>query len=272
MERMLYQQSRQGESWRWRIYNSNHFLIIGTLAHTMQSKCFCLLADKYPTLFRSITSRDPAMDLSASQQRILQQLKTRGPQTVKILAKQIDMTSMGVRQHLADLLTKDLITQDREDKQIRGRPVHLWKLTAAGHQQFPSKHETVALGLIKVIQESQGESALAELINACAHNVKTRYQQSMLQSPLDLKAQLKCLAELRSAEGYMAELRLLPDGNWLLIENHCPIYTAAKQCQTFCSSELVMFSELLEQFAAVERVDHLLTGARRCAYRVTQHK
>ncbi len=212
------------------------------------------------------------MDLSASQQRILHQLKTRGPQTVKILAKQIDMTSMGVRQHLADLLAKGIIAQDRQDKQIRGRPVHLWKLTAAGHQRFPSKHEAMALDLIKVIQESQGESALTGLINSCAHNVKTRYQERMLQSRLDLKAQLECLAELRSADGFMAELRLLPDGNWLLIENHCPIYTAARQYQTFCSSELSMFGELLEQFADVERIDHLITGARRCAYRVTQHK
>jgi predicted ArsR family transcriptional regulator len=52
------------------------------------------------------------------------------------------------------------------------------------------------------------------------------------------------------------------------VENHCPICAAARACQGFCRSELALFEMLLAP-ARVVRVEHLLEGARRCAYRIT---
>jgi predicted ArsR family transcriptional regulator len=66
-------------------------------------------------------------------------------------------------------------------------------------------------------------------------------------------------------------VRLLPDG-WMLIENHCPIYSAAASCQQFCKTELEIFQRLFENVATVARTDHLLKGTRRCAYKITAHK
>jgi predicted ArsR family transcriptional regulator len=75
------------------------------------------------------------------------------------------------------------------------------------------------------------------------------------------------LAELRSAEGYMAEVAWDEDENcWLLRENHCPICAAASHCQGFCRTELELFRRVLH--AEVEREDHILLGARRCSYRI----
>ena len=48
------------------------------------------------------------MEFSKSQVQLMDRLKTRGPQSVKILAKQLDMTTMGVRQHLTNLAEKKL--------------------------------------------------------------------------------------------------------------------------------------------------------------------
>lgn len=44
------------------------------------------------------------------------------------------------------------------------------------------------------------------------------------------------------------------------------ICAAATSCQGFCRSELSMFRDLLGPEADVERTEHLLQGARRCAY------
>ena len=82
----------------------------------------------------------------------------------------------------------------------------------------------------------------------------------------DLETRLDRLTRLRAAEGYMAEWRPTEDG-YLLIENHCPICAAAAACQGFCRSELAMFRALLAP-ASVERTEHVLAGARRCAYLV----
>lgn len=197
----------------------------------------------------------------------MHRLKTRGPQSVKILAKQLEMTTMGVRQHLTDLEQKGYVSQTREEKQTRGRPVHLWKLSARGHEQFPDSHAQVTLELINVIRTTLGEDSLNQLIDKRGEQIQAQYQIALDEAESDLQSQIECLSRLRSEEGYMAEIRLLPDG-WLLIENHCPICPAAEQCQQFCKSELAMFQQLLQGIASVSRIDYLLTGARRCAYKI----
>jgi predicted ArsR family transcriptional regulator len=65
----------------------------------------------------------------------------------------------------------------------------------------------------------------------------------------------------------MAEAR--SDGrDWLLIENHCPICSAAKACTGLCANELKVFADVLGKGATVTREEHILAGARRCVYRV----
>ena len=211
------------------------------------------------------------MELPKSQDRIMDRLKTRGPQSVKILSKQLGMTTMGVRQHLADLETKGLVLQTQEERQTRGRPVHLWKLSKSGHNRFPDSHAQTALELIDVIRSSLGEESLNQLIDSRSAKVQASYRAQLDASAPELQQQIERLAQLRSEEGYMAEVRLLPDG-WMLIENHCPICSAATSCQQFCKSELEIFQRLFENEATVERTDHLLEGARRCAYKITAHR
>jgi len=75
------------------------------------------------------------------------------------------------------------------------------------------------------------------------------------------------LAQLRTQEGYMAEV-VKAEAGWLLIENHCPICAAAQTCQKLCGSELEMFRTLLGSGVAVERVEHIIQGDRRCAYQI----
>jgi predicted ArsR family transcriptional regulator len=58
--------------------------------------------------------------------------------------------------------------------------------------------------------------------------------------------------------------------SFLLVENHCPICAAAAVCQGLCRSELTAFRAVLGDDVSIERVDHILTGARRCAYRVSK--
>ena len=82
-----------------------------------------------------------------------------------------------------------------------------------------------------------------------------------------LRQRLTALARIRSREGYMASV-VKDAGGFLLIENHCPICAAAAACQGLCRSELAVFRAVLGSDVVVDRVDHILAGARRCAYRV----
>jgi predicted ArsR family transcriptional regulator len=64
----------------------------------------------------------------------------------------------------------------------------------------------------------------------------------------------------------MAECVAGPNGTLLLRENHCPICVAAKSCQGLCREELSLFQAVLGAGVRVQRTDHVLAGAQRCAY------
>lgn len=210
------------------------------------------------------------MELAKSQERLLFQLKQRGPQSVKVLANQLAMTTMGTRQHLAALMEKGLVEQTQEQKQERGRPLRRWKLTQAGHQRFPDAHAQVTMDLIASVRDAFGQSGLDKIIERRTQQTFALYRQTIKQHDGNLAAQLRALCQLRSDEGYMASVESCGKGEWLLVENHCPICAAAQACQGFCRSELEVFQRLFAGAAQIERVEHILAEARRCAYRVKQ--
>ncbi|MCU0537445.1 MAG: HTH domain-containing protein [Hydrococcus sp. Prado102] len=86
---------------------------------------------------------------------------------------------------------------------------------------------------------------------------------------LQAEHKVMTLARIRTEEGYMAEAIQESSDVWLLSENHCSIATAAKTCSLFCRSEWEVFQGLLGCDVKIERVEHLLNGDRRCAYRIS---
>lgn len=193
-------------------------------------------------------------------------LKTRGPQTAQALAAILHLTSMGVRRQLEAAEEKGLVAYvDRPGKV--GRPVRLWQLTELGHARFPDRHAALTVDLIGQVRNLFGESAIDRLIDAREAASEAAYRAAVdPAAPLAQRA--ASLAVLREAEGYMAETQVDDDGSVLLVENHCPICAAARACQNFCRSELDVFRRVLGPDVRVERVEHQLAGARRCAYRI----
>jgi predicted ArsR family transcriptional regulator len=212
--------------------------------------------------------------------RILYLLKTRGPQTTQFLADDLQLTSMGVRRHLDHLLETGLLCFDEQSKAHNpGRPTRYWALTERGHQRFPDRHSDLNLQLIQQVKNLFGDEGLDRLIQAREHQALEIYQARMGQvtevagvnegvGAANLADKIAALAQVRCEEGYMAQVQQDANGTWLLSENHCPICAAAKECQQFCRSELAMFQTLLQPLASVAREEHLLSGARRCAYRI----
>ncbi|HKI73098.1 MAG TPA: ArsR family transcriptional regulator [Pseudomonadales bacterium] len=204
---------------------------------------------------------------STSQDKILYQIKRLGPRTARDLAALLEVTTMGIRQHLAQLETEGLVEALPEEARGRGRPARRWKLTHAGHQRFPDAHAQVTHDIIVSVRELLGEHAMEKVIERRTEETLAHYRSEMAAAST-LEEKVGKLCELRSQEGYMAECRAHDDSSWLLIEHHCPICIAARACQGFCSSELDVFAALFEGVAQVTREDHLLHGGRRCTYRI----
>ena len=202
--------------------------------------------------------------------RVLYALKSAGPQSADALARRLKVTVVAARQQLGRLLDKELVVFEDRREGV-GRPKRLWSLSKAGHARFPDSHAAMTLDLIQAVSAVFGEEGLDRVIEEREQATRRLYAER-LKPARSLAERAKLLAEQRAEEGYMAEVKRLPDGALMLVENHCPICVAAKACQGFCRSELKLFREMLGPDAAVEREEHILSGARRCAYRITPVK
>jgi predicted ArsR family transcriptional regulator len=205
--------------------------------------------------------------LSAGADRTLGIIKRRGPQRAADLASALGVTAEAARQQLVQLAQAELVSSETSKRGV-GRPSQVWSLTAAGHARFPDTHAELTVQLIGAIRGELGERALDRIIGARQEGIRQSYRAA-LEGARTLGTRVARLAEIRAREGYMAEWRRDGDG-FLLVENHCPICAAATACQGFCRSELEIFRDALGGDAEVERVEHLLAGARRCAYRITR--
>ena len=201
-----------------------------------------------------------------TRDRLLMQLKMRGATTAMMLGKRLELTSMAIRQHLANLQEEGLVDYI-EKKAAVGRPARHWQLTAKGERRFPDTHADLTVELLRTMRESLGDDAMRRVIRARHEKSLEAYRQR-ISGVETLDKQVRLLARLRDDEGYMADVESNDDGSYLLTENHCPICAAAKECQGFCEDELELFQKILGPDAQVTRESHILSGARRCAYRV----
>ncbi|MCU0569103.1 MAG: transcriptional regulator [Oculatellaceae cyanobacterium Prado106] len=206
--------------------------------------------------------------------RILYLLKMQGAQTATALADQLQVSPMAIRQHLQSLRAEGQVIYQQERRPL-GRPVKLWQLTGRSGDHFPDSHADLMLDILRSVETVFGEAGLDRLITDRSQRQIQTYQTKIASAFAAEQAnqdswqtRVRAIAHLRTQEGYMAEVLDQPDGSLLLVENHCPICTAAQQCQKLCGAEMEVFQAVLGEGVKLERVEHILRGDRRCAYRI----
>lgn len=199
--------------------------------------------------------------------RILLQLKTRGPAETLAIAGALGISRQATLQHLERLVADGLVGHSEARRGV-GRPRRVWALSAKAETRFPDTHAQLTLEMLDAVRAEFGEAGLERMIARREQATATAYAAAVASADT-LEARVRRLAEIRTAEGYMADWSPDPGGGFLLVENHCPICAAAAACQGFCRAELAVFRAVLGPGAHVERTDHILAGARRCAYRIT---
>jgi predicted ArsR family transcriptional regulator len=201
-----------------------------------------------------------------TRRAIMDLLKREGAQSAQQLATSLGVSAMAIRQHLYALEGHKMVAYT-EMPRPRGRPEKQWQLTSGAASFFPDGHADLTVDLIGAMGEAFGSQGLKKLL-AVRSRQQLEHYQGHLSRYKSLRRRLERLAELRTREGYMAEVLTEPDGTLLFVENHCPICTAAASCTGLCGAELDVFQGVLGDVADVERCEHILNGDRRCAYRV----
>ena len=210
------------------------------------------------------------MDLdreAPARDKVLFLLKSRGPQTPAQIARRLGITGVAVRQHLRRLEDEGFVESTEQRRGI-GRPARVFATTPAAERRFPDTHADLTVDLLSAMRAAFGDDGLDQILERRTRRQLRNYRRR-IGKPKTVEARVAALAELRVEEGYMAAWSKSADGSYLLIENHCPICVAAKTCQGLCRDELNVFRAVLGPGVTVTRTEHLLSGARRCAYRVT---
>lgn len=210
-------------------------------------------------------------DRQKVKDQILHLLKMQGAQTATALAEQLQVSPMAIRQHLQTLKAAQWVTY-QEERRALGRPVKLWQLTPHSLHRFPDSHPDLTVDLLRSIAAIFGETGLERLLfDRSQRQIQTyRSRLAELTNSPNWQQQVKTIAHLRTQEGYMAEVIEQAEDMLLLVENHCPICIAAQTCQKLCSTELEVFRSVLGANVTIERVEHILQGDRRCAYRISR--
>ena len=204
---------------------------------------------------------------SKTKRRIVKTLKTEGPLDAATLAERIGVSAMAIRQHLYILQDEKMVTAKERPVPL-GRPAKYWELTRKADRLFPDAYAELSVSLIDSLNDTFGSDGLQRILERRTARQRASYAARILSS-MPLRRKLQKLAEIRTDEGYMAEVRSEGGGQYLLIENHCPICAAASSCTGLCANELALFKSILGPGTKVERVEHILAGERRCAYKVS---
>jgi predicted ArsR family transcriptional regulator len=204
---------------------------------------------------------------SKTRRAIVKMLKTECAMDASRLATRLGLTAMEVRQHLYQLQGEKLVTAEERPVPL-GRPAKYWCLTREADRLFPDAYAEVSLALIEAVGDTFGEAGLKRVLESRYARQRQDYLRRVPPA-LPLKEKVRKLARIRSEEGYMAEVKPIAKGAFLLVENHCPICAAATACKGFCVTELNLFRAVLGPGVVVERTEHIVSGDRRCAYRIT---
>jgi predicted ArsR family transcriptional regulator len=209
---------------------------------------------------------DLANEVDTAADRLLSLIKRRGPMGATELAEALAVSREAVRQQLRRLADQGLV-EARDERRGVGRPTQVYSLSPAAHSRFPDAHAVLTVRLIEAVRSELGAEALDRIVLARERQAREAYEREMTGAA-GLAERVARLAAIRTREGYMADWSA-DEGGFVLVENHCPICAAAAACQGFCRAELELFQDVLGPDATVERTDHILAGARRCAYRIT---
>ena len=194
---------------------------------------------------------------------IVELLKKNASMTAGAIAKELDLHSMTVRQHLS-ILERDGYIQHYREKIGRGRPVYMYKLTPEAKESlFPNNYPRFALGTLDALMVIDGAEKVNQLLEyqmetkiaTCFKNIEDK----------SLAEKIKMLAAFLDEEGYEVEVAETPNA-YILKEHNCALDSIAKKYPQLCHLELSLLQRLLN--VPVERECHMPTGDSMCSYKV----
>ena len=200
---------------------------------------------------------------SGLRAELLVALKKRQPLTAGELGKQFGLTANALRRHLKGLEEADLVRYRPEVRGV-GAPVYAYSLSEAGEALFPRSYEPTLEAALQTVQQECGAEGVQRVFARRWRNQLGDSLPTLAALPPAERAQL--LAELLSAEGYMAETAMQSPSRAEIRVFNCGLHGVAGRFPEACAAELKFLEEALG--ASLERREHIAGGCNACVYHV----
>ena len=201
-----------------------------------------------------------------TRQEILTAIKWNGTMTAEELARELSISQVAVRQHLASLEAENIISITVERRGL-GRPSHRYHLTPFGDETFARRYSGFTTDMLESLRELQGEEAVHALFARVRERAVEQLQRRMADKTLGDRVQE--LARIQTEAGFMAEALPGEKANeWHLVQHNCSICAvASKYPNACCQNEMQMLKQLLGD-VEIHREKYILAGDHTCTYRV----
>lgn len=196
-----------------------------------------------------------------TRRAVVELLKQRGEATATEMATELSLTAAAVRGQLKELEDGGFVAHRRRTDG-RGRPTHCYSLTPAAGALFPQRYGDLTNELLDYV-----DPALVPDLFEKRRRRRTEGAHARLDG-LSFPDRVVELARILNEDGYLASAEQVDDTTWRIVEGHCAILDVALRYGHACSSELAFLRDVVPD-AEIERVSHIVAGARACAYQLT---
>src|SRR3954447_9277673 len=155
-------------------------------------------------------------------------LRRRGQATADDIARQLDMTVSGARQHLAALADDGLaeVTELPRPAGQRGRAQLAYMVTERADALFPKAYGELTNELLGYASEA--DASLVAQISARRRDQRVRNAELRLTPKKSLKAKVEELTRILDEDGYLASVEKIR-GGFRIVEHNCAILTVARK-------------------------------------------
>lgn len=202
--------------------------------------------------------------LGESQRIVLEQLKLRGPSTLGELGDAIGLARETLREHLNALAARGLVRRAGRRRDGPGRPENLYALDAAGEALFPRREGEVLRELARHLLAGGHADELEAFLRRRVAGVDDEALRDVRE--LEGRERLEAVADLLSAQGFMARVAEADDGRPRLRLHHCPLQDLVEATELPCRAELGWVAEALGE--TLTRESFMPDGDRTCSYAV----
>jgi DeoR family suf operon transcriptional repressor len=192
-------------------------------------------------------------------------LRKEQPLTASDLAERFGLTPNALRRHLKALQDAGLVRFERVVRGVGG-PGYAYSLTDQGEQLFPRSYANPLADALEVVRAKEGSEGVVQIFRRRWEAVAQQAAPDLAKLPFPDRA--RALAELLTANGYMAESESPSPTETRIREHNCAVREIAERFPEVCHAETAFIEEVLG--APVERRSHMIQGCSSCEYTVIQ--